>query len=121
MLLTLNKSKEISGHFSCFEGVQKVSSHPTDFQNSLKKDQMLRQFPPLFSTQLVRSTLVAYPSLCSTCVTCGTPCHTIGRYLLSTQPCYQECYGFEGAFFAARHFLPCTRSCFFKASLGPAV
>ena len=38
-------------------------------------------FTPLLSTQSVRLTLVTYLWLCSTCVTYGTPCHTIGHQM----------------------------------------
>ena len=69
---------------------------------------------PFSSTQLVRPSLVTYPSLCSICVTYGTPCHAIGQQLLPTQPCYCQCYGFERAFFTLRHFLSCTPSCCFQ-------
>ena len=59
-----------------------------------------------------------YPSLCSTCVTYGTLCHAIGYQLLPTQSCSRECYGFEGAFFTFRCFLPCTPSCCFEGLPG---
>ena len=76
---------------------------------------------PLFPSQLVRPTLITYFSLCSTCVIYGTPCHIIGNQPLPTQPCYRKYYVSEGVFFTLRYFLPCTPSCFFKSSLGPAV
>ena len=34
---------------------------------------------------------------------------------------YRQCHRYERAFFALGHFFPCNPSCFFKASLGPAV
>ena len=39
-----------------------------------------------FLTQSVRLPLVTYPSLCSTCVTCGTLFDVIGHQMLPTQP-----------------------------------
>ena len=42
--------------------------------------------PPLSRTQLARTTLVPYHSLCSTCVTCRAPCHAIDYQVLPTQP-----------------------------------
>ena len=60
---------------------------------------------PLFPPQLVRPSLVTYFSLCSTCVTYGTPCHIIGHQPLPTQPCYRKYY------FYSQVFLPCTPSC----------
>ena len=53
---------------------------------------------------------------CSTSVTYRTLCHASGDLVI-----YHECYGFERAFFTLKRLLPCTPSCFFKASLGPAV
>ena len=35
---------------------------------------------------LFRPAFVIYPSLCSTCVTCETPCHDIGQQLLPPNP-----------------------------------
>ena len=43
--------------------------------------------PPI-PAQSVRSPLVTYPSLCSTCVTYRTPCHAIGHHVLPTQPLF---------------------------------
>ena len=43
------------------------------------------KFTP-FPTESVRLPLVSYPSLCSTCMTYRTPCHSIGHQLLPTQP-----------------------------------
>ena len=43
-------------------------------------------YSPPFPTQSVRSPLVTYPSLCSTCVTYRTLCHAIGHQVLPTQP-----------------------------------
>ena len=39
---------------------------------------------PLPLTQSVRPPIVTYPSLCSTCVTYGTPCHAICHQVLPT-------------------------------------
>ena len=41
---------------------------------------------PLSQTQSVRTSLVPYHLLCSTCVTNGTPYHAIGHHVLTTQP-----------------------------------
>ena len=57
----------------------------------------------------------------------GTPCHAIGQFVFwchhvtYRMPChagghlviYRECYGFEGAFFTLRFFLPYILSCWF--------
>ena len=66
----------------------------------------------------VRSPLVTYPSLCSTCVTYGAPCHARGHRHFPPNSVYRECYGFERVFFTVRHFLPCTLSCCFQGSHG---
>ena len=70
------------------------------------------------STQLVRPSSATYPSLCSTCVTYGTPCHAIGHQLLPTQPCYHKCYGFDRVFVTLVNFLPCNPSCCFQGFPG---
>ena len=41
---------------------------------------------PLPLTLSVRSPMATYPSLCSTCVTYGTPCHARGHQVLPTHP-----------------------------------
>ena len=58
-------------------------------------------FTSLFLTQSVRLPLVTYPSLCSTCVTYRISCHTIGHWVLSTQPLPREAEGFPRG---ERHF-----------------
>ena len=45
-------------------------------------------------TQSVRLAMVTYPSLCSTCVTYGTPCHAIRHQVLFTQPLTREAEDF---------------------------
>ena len=50
--------------------------------------------PTPFPTQSVRLPLVTYPSLCSTCVTYRTPCHTIGHQVLPTHPLPRKAEGF---------------------------
>ena len=67
--------------------------------------------------ELVRPPLVTYSSLCSICVTSGTPWHSIGHQLLRTT-LYHECYGFEREFFTLRRFLPSTPSCWFQGFPG---
>ena len=46
--------------------------------------------PFFFPTQSVRSPLVSYPSLCSTCMTYSMPCAVIGYQVLPTQPLPRE-------------------------------
>ena len=41
---------------------------------------------PLPLTQSVRPPMATYPSLCSTCVTYGTPCHARGHQVLFDPP-----------------------------------
>ena len=41
-------------------------------------------------TQSVRLPLITFPSLCSTCMTYGTPCHSIGHQVLPTQPLEED-------------------------------
>ena len=45
-------------------------------------------------TQSVRLAMVTYPSLCSTCVTYGTPWHAIRHQVLPTQPLPREAEDF---------------------------
>ena len=49
-------------------------------------------------------------------ITYGTWYHASGHMMM-----YRECYGFERAVFTLRRFLPCTPSCYLKASLGLVV
>ena len=57
---------------------------------------------PPFLTQSVRLPLATH-SLCSNCITYGTPCHARGhRHCPPTL--YRECYGFERAFFYSQAF-----------------
>ena len=46
--------------------------------------------PFFFPTQSVRSPLVSYPSLCSTCMTYSMLCAVIGYQVLPTQPLPRE-------------------------------
>ena len=41
---------------------------------------------PLTLTQSVRPPMATYPSLCSTCVIYGTPCHARGHQVLFDPP-----------------------------------
>ena len=49
---------------------------------------------PTIPTQSLRLPLVTYASLCSTCVTYRTLCHSIGRQVLPTQPLPKEAQDF---------------------------
>ena len=51
-------------------------------------------FTSLFATQSVRLPLVTYLSLCSTCVTYRTPCHSIGHQVLPIQTLPREAEDF---------------------------
>ena len=51
-------------------------------------------FTSLFATQSVRLPLVTYLSLCSTCITYRTPCHSIGHQMLPTQTLPREAEDF---------------------------
>ena len=84
---------------------QMASSDLQSLQNSLRmlrQNSMFRQ-PLLFVywlpnhpgfyftlTQSVRSPMITYPSLCSTCVTYETSSHAIGHQVLPTQPSEAE-------------------------------
>ena len=86
------RGRELSSH-------KKLSKNKTFLysqQNSLRRNRMLEQyllftgcsiiqffsFIPLPQTESVRAPLVPYHSLCSTCVTYGTPCPTISHQVL---------------------------------------
>ena len=49
---------------------------------------------PPSPTQPTRLSLVTYPSLCSTCMTYRTPCHSIGHQVVPTQPLPREAEDF---------------------------
>ena len=134
ILLTLNKLKKISSHFSGFKRVRKIAIILLTFKTPLRetrclgnpyfllywlpKHLFLDSLHPLFFNT-VRPSLVTYPSLCSTCVTYyRMPCHAIGHQLLPTQPCYRKCYRFERAFFTLGCLLSCTPSCCFQSFPG---
>ena len=73
-------------------------------------------FTPFLNT-VIQATSGYYSSLCSTCVTYGTPCHARGHQHLPPT-LYCKCYWFERAFLIRRRFLPCTLSCSFQGLLG---
>ena len=85
-----------NNHFSNFGQIKKISTfslyktplgetvclgNPYFFTYWLPKHPV-SWFTPLFSTPPVRPPLATYPWLWSTCVTYGTPCHTIDHQVL---------------------------------------
>ena len=64
---------------------------------------------PLFPTQSVRLPLVTYPSLCSTCMTYRTPCHSIGHQVLPAQPLPREAEDFPRGDKYIKHVPPPTK------------
>ena len=58
--------------------------------------------------QSVRQPLVTYPSLCGTCVTNRTPCHSIGHQVLPTQPSPRDAQDFPRGCKHCKHVSPLT-------------
>ena len=81
LLLTFNLNKTPLEEIRCF-------NNPYFFTYWLPKHSVFWFTPS--SVQSVGQPLITYPSLCSTCMTYRTPCHSIGHQVLPTQPLLRE-------------------------------
>ena len=104
-MLTLNKSKKCWLFWWLW-----ASSHYTDFQHVVIILMTLNN--------TIRLPLGNYPSLCSTCVTYGTPCHAIGHQLLPTHLFSMSATDLRERFLLSGIFYHTLLPAFFKASLG---